>query len=233
MREQQPDLVLLQEVWVGSYLRALQRLLEMDYESIYQPRPLTRWPRGGLVVLVHRRRDWVADLPVFVMYPAWAPAWRLWQGDGISGKGLLAVRLRRNGEILGVVNTHLQSQYRHSGHAYVGERASQLDMLRDFVVREYADDPALIAGDFNTAPEEPIYAERMTTLGTDVTSDLRQRCEDGTHIDGRSGASEWIDYVIARNMPGGAAVHRILNQAADHPFSDHHALLVRFTNGQA
>ena len=229
VREQQPDLVLLQEVWLGAYVRSLSRALAGDYEIIYRARPLTRRPRGGLVVFLRRRSGWVAESATFEMYPSSAPGWRVWEGDGISGKGLLALRFRRDDETLGIVNTHLQAQYPHSGRLYPEVRSSQLRMLNDFVAREYRDVPLLIAGDLNTAPAEGLYASQIAALGTDLTVNVRRECASGTHIDARSGASDWIDYVIARNVTVDAAVLRIVNDAADSPFSAPHGLLVRLT----
>src|SRR5262245_66057742 len=61
IKEQQPDVVFLQEVWFGRYARLLEHVLSPDYQPVFAPRPILGWPRGGLVILVRQGSAWRPD----------------------------------------------------------------------------------------------------------------------------------------------------------------------------
>lgn len=224
---EQPDVILLQEVWLGRYRRILWRELRHAYDFVYEPRRLTRRPRGGLLVLVRRGSGWRAGTErTFTTFAASAPWYRLSEADGISGKGILTTELFNGQRSLLLTATHLQAQY--ASRAYRDERRAQLDQL----ARELgagSDRPHLIAGDFNTAADEDLYASHLALLGDDLTTTERCSCACGTYFDDDGARSKWIDYLFGRNLPRNAEIVRIQNDAADVPYSDHDGLLVRWT----
>jgi endonuclease/exonuclease/phosphatase family metal-dependent hydrolase len=220
---QQPDLVLLQEVWLRRYTDLLRAALEADYDMLYQPRRVTQWPRGGLLVFVRRSSTWRAEAPRFVAYEVSAPWYRVTEGDGISGKGILATRIAHAGASLVVVDTHLQSGY--AGRDYRTVRGAQIEQLQAFLQHEHPSEPVLIGGDFNTTSVEPLYASLLTALGTDLTAAERWNCHCGTNFD--AGQRQWIDYVFARSWNVNSTTQRITNDAPDSPYSDHDGVLVR------
>jgi endonuclease/exonuclease/phosphatase family metal-dependent hydrolase len=224
IEERRPDLVLLQEIWVRGYLRLLSKALDDEYEAIVAPG--RGRPRGGLALLLRRAAGWGAAAVSFQRYGAAAPWLRLHEGDGISGKGILAVDLRRGGERLVAVNTHLQAQY--GVRRYDDVRRAQLDQLVAFVER--LDAPLLLAGDLNTDPGDDLYRSHVAALGADLTAEERARRGGGTCFDRRGGKSEWIDYALLRGLRAATELTRIENQAPDEPYSDHDALLVRIAS---
>lgn len=228
-----PDLVLLQEVWRQRDAELLIRALgPHGYRAVEVP-AARRWPlrTSGLLSFVRDAAGFRAERTRFHEFRAEAGDWKLWQGDGLGDKGALGFTLARDALSLTVWNTHLQAAYRPGGYAEVRRR--QLAELRTAV--EEAGAPALVAGDLNTTPDEPAFAE---LAGLDeLTRTLRERCDCGTSVDGEPGA-RWLDYLLARPAPGfriAAEVSLLRSLAPDQPYSDHHGLdaIVRVTRPRA
>jgi len=223
--ELQPDVVCLQEVWAGHHADKLRCGLAGAYAALAMTH-VRNWPRGGLVILIRRASGFRADPPTFVPYTAHASRRRVWEGDGVSGKGVLSVRLHRDGEALSIVNTHLQAQYHRNGRRYSGVRRAQLTQLALRLEQLGANEAVLVAGDLNTSPTESLYAQHVVALGRDLTEPARRQVGGGTHLDRYVSTPSWIDYVLARGLVAQANVGRIENTAPDVPYSDHHGLIV-------
>jgi endonuclease/exonuclease/phosphatase family metal-dependent hydrolase len=231
LREQHPDLVLLQEVWSHAYARQLGRDLADTYRvttAVGCGRP---FPCGGLVLLVRLGSGWVASAPRFIAYEAAAPWYRFREWDALAKKGMLLVQLARDGAVLGIVDTHLQAEYARFGRDYSDLRRRQLEQLAWTLAHSFGTKPVLVGGDFNTAPGERsgLYESHIARLGEDRTIDLRIVCgECGTRpVAVPLRRARWLDYLITRNLPASATVERIVNEAVDRPFSDHDGLLGR------
>src|SRR5580704_2942172 len=224
VRELRPDLVLLQEVWLSAYVDRLTLALQPDWIPICIKRR-RGGPKGGLLAFVNASEGWVPrSHPQFHAFAASAPVWKIWEGDGLGGKGVLAVELERGEQRIFAVNTHLQSQY--SGSSYAEIREAQLIEVRNFVSNSYSSLPAIVAGDFNTDWREPLYSN-VTALGTDLTADARQLSNSGTTANTRDGRPEWIDYIVAANSEAwtvSADLQLIANDSADVLYSDHSGL---------
>jgi endonuclease/exonuclease/phosphatase family metal-dependent hydrolase len=222
--ELRPDLVLLQEVWLGSYLDRLTQALRPDWTPIFSLRG-SGSPKGGLLAFIRDAAGWLpCSPPKFHTFAASAPAWKIWEGDGLGGKGALAIELECGEQRIFAVDTHLQSQY--SGSSYAEVREPQLLELREFVSRLSPTAPAVVAGDFNTDSRESLYS-CVTAIGTDLTADARQLSNSGTTANPRDGRSEWIDYIVLANFQGwtvSADLELVANQSADVPYSDHSGL---------
>jgi endonuclease/exonuclease/phosphatase family metal-dependent hydrolase len=225
IRELSPELVLLQEVWLGSLVDRLTRALHPDWIPIYVKRRGGR-PSGGLFAFVSASAGWHARAaPQFHAFVASAPLWKIWEGDGLGGKGALIVQVERGEQRICTVNTHLQSQY--SGIDYAEVREAQLIELGEAVSKLDASVPAIAAGDFNTDSRESLYS-RVAALGTDLTIASRAAGIHGTTAASNQERPEWIDYIVAANSPGwkvSANLELIENQRADFPYSDHSGLL--------
>jgi endonuclease/exonuclease/phosphatase (EEP) superfamily protein YafD len=155
--------------------------------------------------------------------------WKIWEGDGLGGKGVLAVALECDQRRICAVNTHLQSQY--SRIAYTEIREAQLIQLSKVVSQFHPSMPAIVAGDFNTDTREPLYS-LIAALGEDLTVRAREQGNPGTTANPREGRSEWIDYIVAANSQPwdvSANLELIANQRADFPYSDHSGLLCTVT----
>jgi len=224
VRELSPDVALLQEVWLGSHVDRLTLALRPDWIPICVKRR-SGGPRGGLLAFVSASAGWRAcAAPEFHAFTASAPLWRVWEGDGLGGKGILTVALERGEQRICAVNTHLQSKYPGIDHADV--RRAQLIELRQTVSRSHASLPAIVAGDFNTDSGESLYS-LVAALGTDLTAEERARCNRGTNEGSHGEPSEWIDYIVAANSISWTVLAKldlIANQRADVPYSDHSGL---------
>lgn len=224
---EQPDIVLLQEVWLNRYRRLLRRHLESAYELVYAPRRFSRRPHGGLLVLLRRGSGWrFASERSFVRFVAKAPWYRLREADGVSGKGILNLQLLNGERSLLLTTTHLQAQY--GARVYRHERRAQLEQLIQ-AIGPHGTQAHLIAGDFNTTADEQLYGSHLALLGDDLTSSARSASACGTHFDEHGVRSKWIDYLFGRNLPPDVDLVRIENEAPDVPYSDHDGLLVRWT----
>jgi|ERR1700722_9872946 len=224
VRELRPDIVLLQEVWLGSLVDRLSHALHPDWIPI----SVKRWiggPKGGLLTFARASEGWLqCILPQFHAFAASAQVWKIQEGDGLGGKGVLSVELERGEHRISAINTHLQSQY--SGSNYAEIREAQLIELREFVSNSHASLPAIVAGDFNTDSREPLYSY-VTALGTDLTFDARQLSNRGTTANPREGRPEWIDYIVVANSQAWTISSDLVlveNQSADVPYSDHSGL---------
>jgi endonuclease/exonuclease/phosphatase family metal-dependent hydrolase len=224
VRELRPDVLLLQEIWLSAYLDRLTRALQPDWIPICIKRR-SGSPKGGLLAFVNATEGWIpCSPPQFYAFAASAPIWKIWEGDGLGGKGVLVVELERGGLRIFAINTHLQSQY--SGSNYAEVREAQLIEVRDLVSESYSSLPAIVAGDFNTDAREPLYSH-VTALAADLTAEARELSNSGTTANPRDGRPEWIDYIIAANSQAwtiSAHLELIANDSADVPYSDHSGL---------
>lgn len=225
IRDLTPDIVLLQEVWLGSLAIRLSRALNPDWIPFCACRR-SGAPRGGLLTLVRAGAGWrVRGAPEFHRFAKSAPVWRVWEGDGLGGKGVLTVEVEYGQERIYAVNTHLQSQYHPIDHAAV--RESQLIEVGEVVSRLDKAIPAIVGGDLNTDAREPLYSH-IAALGSDLTATKRAQSNCGT----TANSNEWIDYVIATNSDAwrvSADLSLIANERPDFPYSDHSGLICRLT----
>lgn len=223
--ELSPDIVLLQEVWLGSLAKRLSRALNPEWIPVCAPRR-SGAPRGGLLTLVRAGAEWrVRHAPAFHRFAKSAPVWRVWEGDGLGGKGVLTVEVEHGEDRVYAVNTHLQSQYHPIDRAAV--REAQLIEVCEVVSRLDNSIPAIVGGDFNTDAREQLYSH-IAALGSDLTATTRAQSHCGT----TANSDEWIDYVIAANSDVwkvSADLELIANQRPDFPYSDHSGLKCRLT----
>jgi endonuclease/exonuclease/phosphatase family metal-dependent hydrolase len=232
IERRRPEIALLQEVWFPRDAAALCARLAGGYEAV-DGAPRTRPMRsGGLLAFVRRDGGWRTDTDGvrFERYAASASPWRLWEADGISGKGVQVVSLAQQGrgQRLVILHTHVQAQYDTIRHER--PRAAQLRQLGAIAAALEAPLPVLAAGDFNTGAEEQLYAELIAPTWLDLTAPARgARGNAATQFE--CGAEPlWIDYVLARRGPHwnvSAELALIENSARDDPFSDHHGLHAR------
>jgi endonuclease/exonuclease/phosphatase family metal-dependent hydrolase len=225
--ERRPDIVAFQEVWGDADARQISERADAELMRTVKVPGVYSSPPGGLVVL-YRDAVWQVLRHEFRHYEAHGPAWRLWEGDGVAGKGIQHVRLlhRETRSEFSLLNTHLQSQYPEYNRLYERERESQIQQLAATASEVSGGRPVIGVGDFNTLPSERLYGV-LTTSWCDMT--IKARAAAGkratTYEDGGGGA--WLDYVLGRRDPGcafDADVRLLRNARRDDPFSDHHGL---------
>ena len=221
IERRKPDLVFLQEVWSSAMLRHVTSHIDSSYQVLFASGRVG--PSGGLVILVREVDGWlVSQPPDFHAYRSKAPKWKVWQGDGIAGKGFLTVKLDGWGRKIFIVDTHLQSQY--PGDDYKNIRSDQLEQLREGI-KQLTVLPVLIAGDFNTDSKESESYQAVTAIGVDLTKQFRDQCQCGTTFDT---PSQWIDYILAAYespWQPHPKIELIQNKGTDDPFSDHQGLV--------
>ena len=150
VRELSPDVVLLQEVWLGSHADRLSTALQPDWTPICSKRR-GGGPRGGLLTFVRAAAGWHTLVPPeFHAFSVSAPVWKIWEGDGLGGKGVLAVELERGEQRICAVNTHLQSQY--SGINYAEVREVQLIEPRRLMPKQCGETSSLSAARTDASP---------------------------------------------------------------------------------
>jgi exonuclease III len=242
-----PSLVMLQEMWVRADSPALERALPAGrYHAVSTPRAAA-FVAGGLVTLVDSGA-WRITGHTFVPFDAHAPVWRVWEADALLGKGLQVVTLeslreRSPSAALGtgrltVVNTHLQAEYVYRGQPvrYAAIRQSQLAHVLAAVTAAAHSGPVLVAGDFNTTPQErELHAPLLAARWIELTAPLREQHGGGSFVVGEGLARDWLDYVFLVGPPGRPApavtASLIANTAPDVPYSDHHGLVVDIPAG--
>lgn len=218
----EPDLVLLQEVWRWRDAEALEKTLApRGFRVVSLPSGGVWIRRSGLLAFVRSATGWHAEAEGFHEFRAEAPAWKIWEGDGFGDKGVQSFTLADEGMALRVLNTHLQAAYEPGGYAEV--RRAQLVELRAVAEAEPTL-PVLVAGDFNTTPDEPGWQELRGFR--DLAAPLRESCRCGTTVSSAE-PSQWIDHLLAR-LPRGwrirARVSLLRSDRPDVPYSDHHGL---------
>ena len=229
IREQQPDVVLLQELWAYAYPRRLKHLLRDQYTVTTATGCGRPFPCGGLAVLVRIGSGWTVSAPDFVAYGSSAPWYRLAEWDFIAKKGMLMLSLARGSETVGVLDTHLQTEYARYGRNYSNIRRRQLEQLDATLAARFAGRPVILGGDFNTAPAERsgLFQTHVATLGDDRTAEFRAQCGQCGTRPATLRPGRWLDYVMTRHLTASSTLEPIRNVAVDVPYSDHDGILVR------
>ncbi len=205
-----PDFILIQEVWTRSGARQLQERFAKAGYAMAATGSFAPIRLGGLLVFVNASQ-WQIKKKRSAEYTVTASPLRLWESDGLAGKGILIVEVvsadaRHH---LTLVNTHLQAEYGAKRYAMV--RKAQLDQLEREVRTQT---PTILAGDFNTEPDETVFAVLWKSGWADGTRAFRN-----AHPSATTNGEQWIDYVITR----GAAVTN-LHVLDTGKLSDHYAL---------
>jgi endonuclease/exonuclease/phosphatase family metal-dependent hydrolase len=226
-----PEVALLQEVWFAADAAALGRRLAGRYRMVDGAPRSGPMRVGGLLAFVRGDAAWrpVGDAR-FERYAACAARWRVWEGDGLIGKGIQVMSLVADdgGHGLTILHTHVQAQYNAVAHRR--PRAGQLAQLAALAAGLDPATPVLAAGDLNTGPEESLYRDLLAPTWLDLTTATRA-ARPAAQTQFECGAEPlWIDYVLARRSPSWtveADLELVENTARDEPFSDHNGLHAR------
>ena len=148
------DVVLIQEAWKNAARRAL-----LAHEGVMRNFPyrvdIAEQPGGaGLVILSH----YPIEMAHFHRFRSRGQCLKIWEGDCISGKGIMMVRLSLGDHSVWVGNTHLIACYTRVGEAKTvcdqqdpngNYRWDQIIEARQVIENLVADAPAIFGGDFN------------------------------------------------------------------------------------
>ena len=237
IREMQPDVVLLEEVWLDAYAARFMCEARDAYQAVPELPTVRSGPfaafghrRGGLLALIKRNGPWRLDgsvAPRFTEYAESSPWYYFDQLDGIAGKGVQSLAVTDGARRVVLLHTHVQTAYPGRGEPYEEVRSSQLaELLAQ--AREASGDAVLVVGDLNVRPEETRLYGMLTAELADLTADYRATCAPcGTFITRKGTDTWWIDHLLARRdgaLPRDVRVERIRNRRRDEPYSDHDGL---------
>ncbi len=156
--EGDPDVVLLQEIWSIKARDRLIKDLAEKYPYVKHPESIT----NGVITIQ------AAGLMVFSKYPlsdfAFQEFTRGFGSDKQAQKGIVGVKLTKDGHKFAVFTTHLQAGGKRDPTVKTDQLRECNQFLHDFVGDE-ADVTALLAGDFNIRSTDPAaYGEIFTHL---------------------------------------------------------------------
>jgi endonuclease/exonuclease/phosphatase family metal-dependent hydrolase len=222
---ERPDVVALQESWPGS-VGPLEAALR-SYSMHYAPTSFGN-ASGGLIFLVRREGAFRADGPSlrFHPYSRYAPWYRIWEADGLAGKGALFLPVvREDGTRVWIVNTHLQARYGTRDYRVV--RRAQLRELRSWIDSLGDTQPVVIAGDLNTSARIDVVYDELDSIGIDHAF-LLHESSTTTKTYPPGSTKGWIDYVLVRPHPftSRGNITLIKNERKDYPYSDHNGLML-------
>ena len=198
VRDLDVDLMAFQEVWTAA---ARAPLVEAGQRAGFRDswQPSVRVGGEGLLVLSR----FPIEHAVFEPFELRGHAERMEQGEYVSGKGFVTLRLAVAGVPLLLVDTHLHARYNQDiSSGYRPHRVAQLSQLATALraVRE----PVIVAGDLNFEEGDPEYLVLRGLTGVrDVAADLDRReptVEDGNpYRPDRHLPSRRIDFVLVRD----------------------------------
>lgn len=155
-----PDLILLQELFLAGQLAAVRSGLARWPHSAWQPRSLAR-VAGGLYLLSKRPiRRWG-----FESFADQGPAWRFSALVRLSPKGFVWAELEDPATFL--VHTHLVADYRlgvGGRNPYPSAQAAQLGQIAARVAALAGPATVVVAGDLNMRPDEPALRRFLDEL---------------------------------------------------------------------
>lgn len=148
--------------------------------------------------------------------------------DCLGDKGVSYAAVRKGASVYHVFGTHAQSEY---GPGAERVRARQFELLREFVAAQRipADEPVILAGDFNVVAETPELATMLALLRAVrpvTTGSLRYTWDPERNVWAYR-EQQWLDYVLysAEHAPPRAAWNRVVPlRAGSLDLSDHFAV---------
>lgn len=162
------DVVLIQEAWKDGARRALLAHAGVVRNFPFRVDVVDQPGGAGLVVLSR----FPIETAHFERFRAQGRCIKFWEGDCISGKGILTLRLRVGDRSIWIGDTHLIACYSRTGESETAcdeEDPNGDDRLRQIVEARRAieslvgDDPAVLGGDFNLTRTSHYYRKMTST----------------------------------------------------------------------
>jgi endonuclease/exonuclease/phosphatase family metal-dependent hydrolase len=176
VRGRNPDILILQEVWLERYLTGLRRRLP-EYE-VFAPEPAMGNPTG---------------LAVFSRLPSVDARYRLYPSrldfnleEKLANKGFIAIGFSFGDRPFWIVNTHL---YAHKGDLERSFTEAQFDTVKEFCAG--LDGAVILGGDMNMEPAV-LFPRLAGVLSVGP---------EGGRTAVRGGPGRRIDYVMTRSSP--------------------------------
>ncbi len=188
IRELNPDIVLLQEVWRTEEVTRFRRAFPQWH---VRSSGSTVYNRGGL--LTFSRHPIVAS--GFLAFPITADHTAV---ELAAGKGVLWVRCRIGNREITAANTHLFAPHGERERAITADQSHRV-----FSLSATLPDPLILGGDFNLLPDvvQPQYTERYLDAGNNESTVPR-----GTSVadfeNNVARPTRKIDYLLVRPASG-------------------------------
>jgi len=179
------DVMLLQEAWKDAPRRRL--LADPGVARTFPFRVDGQERFGGTGLVILSRLPFSADDVAHLRFERQGSLLHLLEGDVVSGKGVLAIRVRANDRDLWIANTHLIACYPREHESECDEddpngkyRWDQVRELRAFLARVAGDTDLIAGGDFNFTRASRYYRtmiapESATCLHSNPRGDVRCR----------------------------------------------------------
>ncbi|HET8986575.1 MAG TPA: sphingomyelin phosphodiesterase [Trueperaceae bacterium] len=155
--------------------------------------------------------------------------------DCLADKGVAYAAVTKGRQVYHVFGTHAQSEF---GFRVERVREEQFSLLRAFVDEQAipADEPVLLAGDFNVDAATAELGDMLAALDAirpDTTGSLRQTWDPQRNVWAR-GPAQWIDYVLVAAdhlMPAASWNKALALRDGKLDLSDHFAVWGRVVLG--
>jgi exonuclease III len=164
------DVVLMQEVWKDTARRAL-----LEHEGVSRNFPyrvdIAQQPGGAGLVVLSR---FPIETARFHRFRAQGQCLKFWEGDCLSGKGIVVVQIRFGDRSVWIGDTHLIACYSRAGQPETAcdqhdpngdDRWHQIEDVRQTVAELVGDDPIVLGGDFNFTRTSRYYASMKNDVG--------------------------------------------------------------------
>ncbi len=163
-----PDLILLQEIFLPAHLKVLQARLK-GWPHVFFGKRSWRRHAGGLAIFSR----YPLESPRFIKYREQGSWLRYSVLAKFSGKGYMSARLHGpSGAVFELVHTHLIADYRRPAVAegsrrdpYPKFQKGQIEELSRFVRGLDRSRPLLLAGDFNMPPHSKLLRALLKRSG--------------------------------------------------------------------
>jgi hypothetical protein len=211
----QLDIVLIQEAWKDGARRALLAHDGVRRNFPHRVDVLEKPGGAGLVVLSR----FPIERAEFHRFTAQGRCIKFWEGDCLSGKGVLAVQVRIDETLYWIATTHLIACYVGGDESEStcdqqdpngDERMRQILETRHFMERLVGEAPAILGGDFNfsrTSRYYPAMTSRVIPADPTIVNTLKDSALDGagwTEVGEQNVVTERIDYIWSRPGSGSA-----------------------------
>jgi len=198
------DIVLIQEAWKDAARRALLNDEGVERNFPYRVDVVDQPGGAGLVILSR----FPIETAHFQRFQAQGRCFKFWEGDCISGKGILAVRITLGNRSIWIGDTHLIACYAGAGEPEThcdsqdpnGEdRGRQIIEARQMIERLVGHAPIILGGDFNITRTSRYYPWMTSAfIPSDPSASQPQMHESGA-MELTRGWTEPNEEVVVRN----------------------------------
>jgi hypothetical protein len=156
------DIVLIQEAWKDAARRALLNDEGVERNFPYRVDVVDQPGGAGLVILSR----FPIEKAHFQRFQAQGRCFKFWEGDCISGKGILAVRVSLGSRSIWIGDTHLIACYSDAGEPETAcdsqdpngqDRGRQIIEARQTIEQLVGRAPIILGGDFNITRTSRYY----------------------------------------------------------------------------